>query len=148
MITAALRHINPQLDQDLIQIGDDVSFVLAIEDRISRGGIVAIMGDRLGPSGRRAEVNFLGGRAAFPTGPYLLAAALQCPVYLAFGLYREPDVYELHCESFANRVDLPRDARDEALARHVQAYATRLEELCRRAPYNWFNFYEFWSSPR
>jgi predicted LPLAT superfamily acyltransferase len=25
-----------------------------------------------------------------------------------------------------------------------QRYADRLEHYCRVAPYNWFNFYDFW----
>jgi predicted LPLAT superfamily acyltransferase len=148
MFTAALRRLNPGVDQGLIQIEEGPTFVLAVEERISAGGIVATMGDRIGADGKHAEAEFLGGRAAFPTGPYLLAAVLGCPVYLAYGLYREPNVYELHCEPFADRISLPRGAREEALARHVQAYATRLEQLCRSAPYNWFNFYDFWSSAR
>ncbi len=148
MITAALRRINPAVDQDLIQIEEGAPFVLAVEERIARGGIVATMGDRVGRDGKHATADFLGGRAAFPTGPYLLAAALRCPVYLAFALYREPDLYELRCEPFADRIELPRGAREEALARHVQAYARRLEELCRAAPDNWFNVHDFWSTPR
>ena len=31
----------------------------------------------------------------------------------------------------------------DALARH---YASRLEHYCLRAPYQWFNFYEFWDT--
>jgi predicted LPLAT superfamily acyltransferase len=26
----------------------------------------------------------------------------------------------------------------------VRLYASRLEHYCRDAPYNWFNFYDFW----
>jgi predicted LPLAT superfamily acyltransferase len=28
----------------------------------------------------------------------------------------------------------------------VQAYADSLARLCRLAPYNWFNFFDFWKS--
>ena len=34
--------------------------------------------------------------------------------------------------------------RDEALREYVQRYASLLEERVRRAPENWFNFYDFW----
>jgi predicted LPLAT superfamily acyltransferase len=27
----------------------------------------------------------------------------------------------------------------------MRAYVQRLESLCREAPYNWFNFYDFWN---
>ena len=89
---------------------------------------------------------FLGAPASFPTGPYLLAAALGCPVYLGFGLYHEPNRYALYCEPFAERVVLPRATRAEAVRDHVARYAARLEHFCRLAPYNWFNFYDFWSA--
>jgi predicted LPLAT superfamily acyltransferase len=33
----------------------------------------------------------------------------------------------------------------DSMTRHVlQRYAERLEHYCRIAPYNWFNFYDFW----
>ena len=75
---------------------------------------------------------------------FLLAAALKCPVYLVFGLYFEPNRYELFCEPFAERIELPRKGRHEALAQVVQSYAQRLEHYARLAPDNWFNFYDFW----
>ena len=34
---------------------------------------------------------------------------------------------------------------DETLEETMQRYVTRLEFHCRRAPYNWFNFYDFWA---
>ncbi|MFN7699239.1 MAG: acyl-CoA synthetase, partial [Deltaproteobacteria bacterium] len=36
---------------------------------------------------------------------------------------------------------LPREA---ALAQAQATYVARLEGLCHEAPYNWFNFYDFW----
>ena len=27
----------------------------------------------------------------------------------------------------------------------MQRYVATLERLCREAPYNWFNFYDFWA---
>ena len=35
--------------------------------------------------------------------------------------------------------------RDAAIRAGVERYAAILESLCREAPYNWFNFYDFWS---
>ena len=68
-------------------------------------------------------------------------------MYLAFGLYEEPNRYALYCEPFAERVVLPRASRADALAAYAARYAARLEHYCRLAPYNWFNFYDFWSCP-
>ena len=125
-------------------MGEGVDFMLRIRELIDEGALVALLGDRVGKDDRAVEVDFMGGRARFPTGPYLLASMLKCPVYLTFGLYRDPDGYDLHCEPFAERIELPRGERQEALERYAQQYADRLEHYTRSAPDNWFNFYDFW----
>jgi len=33
----------------------------------------------------------------------------------------------------------------EAIRAALERYAATLESLCREAPYNWFNFYDFWA---
>jgi predicted LPLAT superfamily acyltransferase len=65
-------------------------------------------------------------------------------VLTVFGLFSGPNRYELLCEPFCDVLTLDREARDEALRAHAQRYASRLEEVVKRAPYNWFNFYDFW----
>jgi predicted LPLAT superfamily acyltransferase len=148
MINAALRHLNPEAQARVVEIDpDNVDFVLALREMIDRGEFVAILGDRALPGARTTVVDFLGGRARLPIGPYLLAALLRCPVFLTFGLYREPNRYDLHCELFADRVLLDRRDRETALAAYAARYAQRLEHYARTAPDNWFNFYDFWESP-
>lgn len=134
------------LNARLIDIGrGEIDFVFTVQERLEAGELVATMGDRVGPDGKQVNAQFLGKSAPFPTGPYLLASALGCPVYLAFGIYSEPNRYDLYCEPFAERVVLPRGKREQALGEQAQAYARRLEHYCRLAPNNWFNFYDFWS---
>jgi len=36
--------------------------------------------------------------------------------------------------------------READLEKWVRRYAERLEYYCRLAPYNWFNFYDFWGA--
>jgi hypothetical protein len=99
-------------------------------------------------SGPRTVVaSFLGRQASFPAGPFLIAATLRCPVYLAFGLYFAPRRYEFYCESLVEAIHLPRAGRDAALAEVVAAYAARLKHNCRLAPDNWFNFFDFFTPP-
>ena len=88
---------------------------------------------------------FMGAEARLPTGPYALASAIGCPVFLTFGLYESPNRYRLICEPFAEKVELPRSERQKAIQGYAQRYADRLEHYCRLAPDNWFNFFEFWS---
>jgi predicted LPLAT superfamily acyltransferase len=110
--------------------------------------MLAILGDRVGLNDKHVAVTFLGHTALFPTGPFLLAAALKCPVYLVFGLYSEPNRYDLYCEPFLDKVELPRSSRQRALQEVTQRFAERLEHYAKRAPYNWFNFYDFWQAKK
>jgi predicted LPLAT superfamily acyltransferase len=147
-INAVLRRADPGIDTRLIEIRPgDPSFVLEVEERIRAGEMVGTMGDRVGFDGKAVRVPFLGGEAAFPTGPYLLAAALRCPVFLGFGLYRPPNRYDLVCEPFADQIVMPRGPERERALRELAArFAGRVEHWCREYPDNWFNFYDFWSA--
>jgi|HubBroStandDraft_2_1064218.scaffolds.fasta_scaffold20307_3 predicted LPLAT superfamily acyltransferase len=145
MINAALERLNPSANTSVIAIDDsNPDFILRIRERVESGDLIGILGDRVGRRGRSARVKFLGEDASFPTGAYLVASILRCPIYLTFALYREPNRYDLYCEPFEDEVRVPRDHRDEALAAYAQKFACRLEDFVRRAPDNWFNFYDFW----
>lgn len=146
-MNTVMREISSQASTRMIEIdGDDPGFVLEMKERIEAGEFVAVLGDRVGLTASAAEVEFLGGKARFPTGVYAIAAVLGCPIYLTFGLHRPPNHYDLYCEPFVDRVELPRTNRDERLRELAQTFAHRLEHYCKQYPDNWFNFYEFWST--
>ena len=148
MINALLEKLDPERAATVIHIGDDpVGQMARVHARIEAGDFVALLGDRTGLNERTVEATFLGEPAQFPAGPFLLASLMKCPVYLTFGLYRRPNRYELSCEPFAERLELPRRDREAALKDVVQRYADRLAHRARSAPYNWFNFYDFWQRP-
>jgi predicted LPLAT superfamily acyltransferase len=145
----ALAGANPQFGLNLIHVAEvGPATSMQLKDRIDRGELVVIVGDRTPPTenGRVCEVEFLGAPAAFAQGPFILAALLQCPVYLLFCL-PEDGGYCIHLECFEERVVLPRAAREQRIQELAQRYARRLESYCLRAPYQWFNFYRYWRSP-
>lgn len=147
MINGVLEALNPNLSSRVVHTGrDPIRLALTLRDCVDKGELVAVTADRVGLNDKFIEVDFFGAPAAFSTGPFILASVLKCPIYLVFGLYFEPNRYELHCERFADRIDLPRRGRQEALRSVVSRYARRLEDYCRQAPNDWFNFYDFWES--
>jgi predicted LPLAT superfamily acyltransferase len=144
--TAALRAANEDFALNLLpvnELGPDTAIML--REKIDAGELLVIVGDRTPPAenGRISSAQFLGDTAAFAQGPFLLASLLECPVYLFFCL-READGYRIHLEHFAELVELPRKTRRQSIDAYVQLYAARLEAYCLRAPYQWFNFYDFW----
>lgn len=145
MINEALRTVSPDHEVRVVHIDPErMDYVLTLKERVERGEFVAILADRAELSKRSAEVELLGGKVRLPTGPYLLASMLKCPVFLTFGVFREPDRYELYCEPFADPLAVDRRDREGDLARWAARYAARLEHYARMAPDNWFNFYDYW----
>lgn len=144
-MTEMLEALAPDVGACVIDASQDgTSITLAIAEACQGGSLVALLADR----GRDHEVlrhaDFLGQPAPFPVGPWLLAHALQVPVMLCFGLYLGGKRYRLVFEPVADRVIIPRGGRGPALDALIAHYAARLEHYARLAPYNWFNFYDFW----
>lgn len=146
-INRILRELSPRATVRVIEVDPTSSrSVFELKACLERGEFVAILGDRVGPGARTRsiEVDFLGGRAAFPAGPFVLASRLDCPVLLMIGVRIGPAAYEVFAEPFAERIVLPRAERNARLHELAAAYAKRLEAYCLKAPYQWFNFYDFW----
>jgi predicted LPLAT superfamily acyltransferase len=144
-VTQLLDALNPEVAATVIDAGQDgPALMLAIQQAVQDGALVALLVDRAHAGGQTIEVPFFGAAAAFPTAPWLIALALKAPVTLAFGLYRGGNRYDLRFEHFCEPLDLPRAQRSTAIADLVRRYVGRLEDVARSAPYNWFNFYNVW----
>ncbi|CAB3799321.1 glycosyltransferase family 2 protein [Paraburkholderia caffeinilytica] len=147
---SVLASANSQFARHLLEVSDfGPETAVMMQERVDAGELLVIVGDRVPAheAGRTTEAQFLGSTAPFAQGPYVLAHALGCPVYLFFCL-KERDGYRLYFEPFAERIELPRRERAQHLAAWAQRYAARLEHYCRKAPYQWFNFFDFWASPK
>jgi predicted LPLAT superfamily acyltransferase len=144
-ITQLLEALAPEVGEAVIDVSQGgAGITLAASETCRAGGMVALLADRGRAHEALRRVDFLGQPAPFPTGPWLLAHALQVPVMLCFGMYRGGRRYTLTFEPFAERVDIPREHRHRALDDILRRYAGRLEHYARLEPYNWFNFYDFW----
>lgn len=143
-LTALLDQAAPALRERIIEIGDTASMIRAGEC-LDRGEMVGILADR-GPSGHRTiSVPFLGSPAPFPAGPVLVAATLGAPVFLCYAIRTAHRRYRIGIEPFADRIILRREHRAADLTAHISRYAAALERLCRAHPYQWFNFFPFWT---
>lgn len=141
-----LERLNPDVALDLIDASlRGPELILKLKEALQAGRMVGIMADRARADERAFEVEFCAGAVRMPVGPWALAAALRVPVILGFGLHQGGNRYEVHFELFSERLDPPRDAREQTLHVQAQTYARRLEHYTRLAPYNWFNFYDYWA---
>jgi predicted LPLAT superfamily acyltransferase len=143
-IRAALAAINPNLAAEVIGLGR-MDSLITVAERLARGHFIGVLADRNVDGRDMVHLPFLGAAAAFPQGPFRVAMLLQRPVVMMVGIYRGGARYEVHFELLApERTARPDDAA-AWLAQIMALYVARLEHYCRAAPYNWFNFYDFWA---
>jgi predicted LPLAT superfamily acyltransferase len=142
-----LNALNPELARSIINPRrDGMNTALAIKEALDEKALVTLLVDRARPGNEVVLCDFLGHPAPFPLSPWRLAAALKVPVVLCFGLYRGGNRYDMYFETFADTLAVERTRREQHLRETVVRFADRLEHYARDAPYNWFNFYDFWQT--
>jgi predicted LPLAT superfamily acyltransferase len=142
-LNSVLHAINPALSQQVIALGR-VDSMLKVEQALQRGEFIGILADRgLKQGSASVSCQFLGAPARFPSGPLRMAYMLKAPVLMMAGVYRGGNRYDLYFEELADMGKAGSNRREE-IQRAQQRYVERLEHYCRIAPYNWFNFYDFW----
>ena len=137
-----LNAINPALATEIIGVGRPGSMI-AVRDRLQSGYLVGVLADRGLDDERRLSIPFFGSPARLPVGPFHLAAILKSPILFMVGIYRGGGRYEIHFEIIAEPDES--QTADQAIEEAMHRYAARLEHHSRAAPYNWFNFHEFWN---
>ena len=141
MINAIFKQLRPTIDLRMITPDPgSVAWLFELRARVAAGEMLGLLGDRVRPQeGRRvSRLPFLGVPARFPQGPFLLAARLRCPILSLVGFRRDHRRYEIFVEPLGGR---SAGSVEELLS----AYVSRLEAYCALAPYQWFNFYDFWA---
>ncbi len=137
--------LDPELASAIIDPNQPApALALTLDQAIKNGELIGIMADRAGEDERTITCDFLGGKAKFPVGPWLLGLVLKAPVILCFGLYRGGNRYQLNFELLTEQLTAPRRQRDAEIAKAMAHYIHHLESHINQAPYNWFNFYDFW----
>jgi predicted LPLAT superfamily acyltransferase len=146
-INAFFERMHPDLKLRMIPFEPgSIRWVFDVRAAIERGELVGVLGDRVWESERERSVpvTFLGRRARFPLGPFLLQAVLGCPMILTGCFRTGAGRYRAVAIPFAPAGVVPRRDRRKYAEELAQRYAHELEQWCMRAPYQWFNFFDFW----
>lgn len=141
-----LNQYNTKSSLNLIQVTEITAATsILLSDKIANGELVIIAADRtpVGHSQHVAKVDFLGAKALFPQGPFILASLLKCPVYTVFCL-KQQSKQVIYFDYFSAALKFPRKNRQQAMQQIIQSYAERLQYYCLQEPLQWFNFFDFW----
>ncbi len=153
-ISEMLAAVAPKATLHTIALGR-VDAMLSIRRWLDEGGLAGLLADRTLPvhsqRSKSIALPFLGDLAMFSDGPFRLAAMLRRKVVFMAGLYRGGRTYDLRFIELADFGTLAGPgagsgaARDLAIRAALERYVQTLEAMCREAPFNWFNFYDFWA---
>jgi len=115
----------------MVPVSPDMSHIFSLSSALDAGDIVSMPADRSFGSSKTVQCEFMGSPAAFPQGPFKLAASKGVPVLSFFALKESARKYRVIMK------EIPSDAA---------AFADILEDVVRQYPSQWFNFFDFWKS--
>ncbi|MBP5251868.1 MAG: hypothetical protein J6Z17_05595 [Treponema sp.] len=148
----SMQELNELFYFDMVsanQIGVDT--IELLEKRLNDGGIIFIAGDRTSVNApeRNIKQTFLNERAEFPYGAFFLASLLKAPVYFVFP-ERSKDItfknsYDMHVYKPSVDFNCPRGERSRRIEVLCSEFVKKLEYWCEKYPYQWYNFFDFWS---
>ncbi len=144
MIVQIFNALNPKVAETMITLNDSPSSLLQIKEAIETGHAVGMLGDRVMGKEKTVSCLLLGSEIKLPVAPILISAILKVPLIAFFGIYQGQNNYKIHFNLLAEKVILTRKNRQQDIQCYAQQYADLLEIHIRKAPYNWFNFYDYW----
>ncbi len=130
---------------NVIPIKDDLSHLFKISEAFKKNEFVAIHGDRFLPGAQTVEIDFLGKKALFPTGPLYIASKNKVPVSFVFTLKESSQRYHFYAtKQKIYEYPAKLKTRKKEIREMVYDYTTSLEKMIKKYPLQWFNYYPFW----
>lgn len=145
MLDAEVENIKQFMDQStggsrfkVIPIKDDLSHVISIRNALRNNEFVAIHADRYMDGSKYMEMDFLGHKARFPYGPFVIASKFDAPVTFVFAA--KDGQYSYHLSATDPIMDKKTPEEIGML------YVKELERKVKMYPAQWFNYFNFFQS--
>jgi predicted LPLAT superfamily acyltransferase len=130
---------------NIIAIKEDMSHLVELHKVFSNNELVVMHGDRYLPGAPTIEKIFMGKKAKFPVGPFLMAAKFGVPIILVFALKETKTHYHFFARKpIEAKRSRSKEETDKAVNEMSDRYVKELEMMVKRYPTQWFNFYDFW----
>ncbi|MBP5402048.1 MAG: hypothetical protein J6Y36_02695 [Treponema sp.] len=150
--TNTIEKINPGFKENIIDVNNITpASIEKMQTTIEKGGMVVSAGDRISKKAdsRYFIFDFLGKKARWSYGVYLIAMLLRAPVYFLMGT-REKDVsfnrkYNVSVKKSTINTDCSRSERETNMKQLCLEFINELEKCCLEHPFQWYNFYDFWT---
>ncbi|MEE6187329.1 lipid A biosynthesis acyltransferase [Niabella digestorum] len=135
-----LENTTGQRNANIIVIKNDLSHIYEIIEALNKSELVCMHSDRFLPGNKTFDAMFLGEKARFPQGPFLLASKLEVPVSFVFAL--KETLYHYHF--FATKGVIYKNISGNTPQHILNAFTEAMTEKVKAYPSQWFNYYNFW----
>lgn len=145
-IKAIYNKYNIVNNATIIPIKDDFSHLFKIKNAFEKHELVVMHGDRFLDNTKTITINFMNKPAKFPVGPFYLASKYKVPISYVYALKETPTHYHFFASKakqypyIANKKDWIKN-----LNNILQDYVVSLEQIIKKYPLQWFNYYYFWN---
>ena len=130
---------------NIINIADDFSYLIEIKKALDNNEFVILHGDRFVDESNIATLDFMGHKADFPMGPFLLALKFRKPITFAFAMKERKKHYHFYAmKPIYNTKRTNPSALQEKTVELMKEYTKALEPMLKKHPEQWFNYYKFW----
>ncbi|ANH84074.1 lipid A biosynthesis acyltransferase [Niabella ginsenosidivorans] len=140
-----LNSVTGERNAHIIIIKDAISHIYEIMEALNNNELVCMHSDRFLPGNKTLSADFLGAPAAFPAGPFTIAAKLAVPVSFVFALKESATHYHFFATPGAIYKDRPQKDNPEAiLADFIEQVTLKVQQY----PDQWYNYYPFWEKDK
>lgn len=129
----------------IIPPGSFLGGMVEFTNILSSRGCAAIMGDRAWGS-KTIKADFMGEQALFPVTPYFLAYATCSKIFMILAIRTGKLAFRIEAHELTDGEDIRAMDRGEAMKTLNSRYISILEKTLDKYPYQWLNFYNFWST--
>ncbi|MEA1917760.1 MAG: lysophospholipid acyltransferase family protein [Campylobacterota bacterium] len=134
-----VEHSSDRKNEDGVNIIDlnqgAIAANVQIANALLANEVVAMMVDRVVDERKTVEVTFLGSIVKINKTPFDIASRLNKPLIVAFIINSAQKQYNLSFYEI--------DKESKTLEQMAQEYAFRLEEVVKKDPSQWYNFYDY-----
>lgn len=118
-----------------------IAVSIQIANALMNEEVVAVMADRAANKKAKEAALFLDKEANFNKNPFQIAYKTDKPMLAYFIIWAGIQKYKVeYLEIYLDKEKKEAEAVEEALNKYVH----KLEEVVKRYPQQWFNFYDFW----
>jgi predicted LPLAT superfamily acyltransferase/glycosyltransferase involved in cell wall biosynthesis len=132
-------------DSNINFIGsNDPTAIFKINKALDAGETVIFMTDRV-VSHTTEQLTFLSGQTFFDKNPFKIAYIKDIPISYAFAFKTQKRVYDLFItpRQYYKRSGVNKELEIKIM---MDDFILKLEEKLTKYPYQWFNFFSFWST--